>query len=48
MPKKARAMHYFARASRMAKKARAMHLRIRARIAHAQKGTRDAPSMSRP
>ena len=37
----------FARASRMPKKARAMHLQIRARIVHAQKGTRDAPSNSR-
>jgi hypothetical protein len=36
----------FARASRMPKKARAMHPHIRARIAHAQKGTRDAPANS--
>ena len=37
----------FARASRMPKKALAMHHQIRARIAHAQKGMRDAPSISR-
>jgi len=36
-----------ARASRIPNKARAMHHHYRARIALAQKGTRDAPPMSR-
>jgi len=43
----ARCTFKFARASRMPKKARAMHLQIRARIAYAQKGTRDALPTSR-
>ena len=42
----ARCTFKFVRASRIPKKACAMHYQIRARIAHAQKSMRDAPSNS--
>ena len=43
----ARCTFKFVRASRIPKKAYAMHYHFRARIAHVEKGTRDAPSISR-